>query len=153
VSKLNYLTIIGPGFAFIVSVISQFLLGSRMTHCATIVRIHMYLKKSPEKGLLYSDYEYTRIANFSDADWVRSSGGKRSTIRFCVFLRENLVSQKKSRSRMWCHHLVRSQEYRAATNVTCEMVCVRNLLTEFDFAPECPTRLYCESVMTRLLFT
>ena len=54
----------------------------------------MYLKKSPEKELLYSDYEYTRIADFSDADWVRSSGGKRSTTRFCVFLRENLVSQK-----------------------------------------------------------
>ena len=36
-------------------------------------------------------------------------------------------------------------EYRPMTNVTCELVWVRDLLIELDFAPECPIRLYCDN--------
>jgi len=31
------------------------------------------------------------------------------------------------------------------TNVTCELVWVRDLLTELHFAPEYPMRLYCDN--------
>jgi len=31
------------------------------------------------------------------------------------------------------------------TNVTCELVWVRDLLSERDFPPECPMRLYCDN--------
>jgi len=30
-------------------------------------------------------------------------------------------------------------------NVTCEMIWVRDLLTEFGLTPECPIRLYCDN--------
>jgi len=30
-------------------------------------------------------------------------------------------------------------------NVTCESVWIRDLLSEFGFAPECPMRLYCNN--------
>ena len=36
-------------------------------------------------------------------------------------------------------------EYRAMVNVTCELIWIRHLLTEFDFAPEYPMRLYCDN--------
>ena len=40
-------------------------------------------------------------------------------------------------------------EYRATANVTCEWIWVTDLLTELDFAPECP-RGY--TILIRMLF-
>jgi len=36
-------------------------------------------------------------------------------------------------------------EYRAMTNITCEMVRVRDLLTSLIFASKYPMRLYCDN--------
>jgi len=55
---------------------------------------------------------------------------------------EEILYCGKVKSRVYCHDLVQSQEYRAMVNVTCEMV---DLLIELDFAPECPMRLYCDN--------
>ena len=38
-------------------------------------------------------------------------------------------------------------EYRVMANKTCELVWVRDLLTELDFTPECPMRLYCDNLI------
>jgi len=36
------------------------------------------------------------------------------------------------------------------TNVICELVWVRDFLTELDFAPECPVRLYCDNQVVHI---
>ena len=33
-------------------------------------------------------------------------------------------------------------------NITCELFSVRDLLTELDFAPECPMRIHCDNNVT-----
>ena len=68
VKKLNYLTMIRLNITFAVSILSQFLSVSRTTHLEAIMRILSYLKKAPEIGLLYSDQEHIRVADFSDAE-------------------------------------------------------------------------------------
>ena len=35
-------------------------------------------------------------------------------------------------------------------NVNCELVWTRDLLTELGFAPDCPTRLYCDSQVVHI---
>ena len=90
---------------FTVSVVSQFLSPPRTTHWDIVVQILKYLKKAPGKRLLYSDYEHTRVAGFSHADWARSPIDRRSTIGFCIFLGENLMSWKRKKCRVWCHDL------------------------------------------------
>ena len=66
--KLNYLTVIRPDIAFIVSIVS--LSSSRTTHLDAVVRILRYLKKALDKRLLYSNCGHIRVASFSDADWA-----------------------------------------------------------------------------------
>jgi len=68
VKKLNYLTVIRLNITFAISILSQFLSASRTTHLEAIMRILSYLKKAPEIGLLYSDQEHIRVADFSDAE-------------------------------------------------------------------------------------
>jgi len=54
--KLNNLTMTSPGITFAVSVVSQFLSVSRITHLEAVMMILRYVKKTPGRGLLYSDY-------------------------------------------------------------------------------------------------
>jgi len=68
VGKLNYLTVTRPDIAFVVNVVSQFLSTPRTIHWNAIVRILSYLTKTPDKELLYSNCEHTRVVGFSDTD-------------------------------------------------------------------------------------
>ena len=69
---MNYLTVTRYDTAFVVSGVSQFLSAPSTTHWDAVVRILMYLKKSLEKGHLYLNCGHTKVADFSDVDWVRS---------------------------------------------------------------------------------
>jgi len=49
VEKLNYLTLIRPDIAFVLSVISQFLSAPKTSHWNAIVQILRFLQKAPWK--------------------------------------------------------------------------------------------------------
>ena len=68
--KTNYLTLTKSDIPFTVSVVNQFLSTLRTTNLQAVMRILRYLKKAPERGLLYSDNRHTRVASFSDANWA-----------------------------------------------------------------------------------
>ena len=42
-----------------------------------MIQIPLYLKRTPDRGLLYSDCAHGRIVDFSDADWVGLPIGRR----------------------------------------------------------------------------
>ena len=91
---------IRPDITFAVSIVSQFFLAPRTTHLEAVTRILKYLKKASETKLLYSDYEYTRVAGFSYADCVGCPFDRRSTIEYCVFFLRKTLFQEKARSRV-----------------------------------------------------
>jgi hypothetical protein len=97
VEKLNYLTVTRSDITFAESVASHFLQSPRTTHLEAVMSILRYLKKTPGRGLLYSDQGHTRVAGFSDTDWAGCYFDKRSTIGHCGFLRGNLVSWKNKK--------------------------------------------------------
>jgi len=68
VRKLNYLTVAKSDITLAVSIVNQFLLALRTTHLEAVMRILRYLKKAPGKEILYSDYEHTRVAGFSNVN-------------------------------------------------------------------------------------
>ena len=90
--KLTYLTVTKSDITFAVSVASQFLSTPRITHLHAVMRILRYLKKAPGRDLLYSNHGHTRIAGFSDADWVKCPFDMRSITEYCVFLRGNIIA-------------------------------------------------------------
>jgi len=141
VGKLNYLTITRPDITFAVSVVSQFLSAPRTGHMDAVLRILRYLKKTPGKGLLYSDQGHARVAGFSDADWAGCPIDRRSTTGYCVFFGGNLVSWKSKKQSVVSRSSAES-EYRAMANVTLEMIWIKDLLTEVGLSPEGPMNLY-----------
>jgi len=44
------------------------------------------------KGLLYENNGNTEVVGYSDVDWAGSSADRRSTSRYCVLTRGNLIS-------------------------------------------------------------
>lgn len=53
VGKLIYMTVTRPDIAFALSIVSQFMQGPRVPHWNSVLRILMYLKSNPNKGLFY----------------------------------------------------------------------------------------------------
>ncbi|RDX81335.1 hypothetical protein CR513_38003, partial [Mucuna pruriens] len=94
VGKLIYLTITNPDISFVVGVASQFMQAPCVDHWAAVLRIFIYIKKTPEQGLLYEDKGDTHISGYCDADWAGYPIDRRSTTGFCISIGGNVVSWK-----------------------------------------------------------
>ena len=70
VGKLNYFTVTLLDIAYSVSVLSQYMSSSTISHWATIEHILCYLKEAPGRGILYKKHGCTRIECFSNAYWT-----------------------------------------------------------------------------------
>ena len=97
VGKLDYLTVAHPDIPHLVSVVSQYISAPTVDHWAAVEQILCYLKGAPGRGVLYNYHGHNRIECFSDADWTRSKEDRKSTSRYCAFVRGNLVSGKSKK--------------------------------------------------------
>ena len=68
VGKLNYLIVIHPDIAYLVSVLSRFMSSPTVSHWAAVEHILWYLEEAPGHGILYKKHGHTRIECFTDAD-------------------------------------------------------------------------------------
>ncbi|GAV76750.1 hypothetical protein CFOL_v3_20223 [Cephalotus follicularis] len=143
VGKLNYLTVTQPDIVFSMSVVSQFLATPKIIHWNAVIQILRYLKGNPGPGLVYRDYGNRRVEGFSDADWG-SPVDRRSIIGYCVFVGDNLVSWKSKKQPVVARSIAES-EYRAMAHTTCELMWVRQLLTEMGFADASPMQLWYDN--------
>jgi hypothetical protein len=64
----------------------------RSGHLEVVYRILRYLKSSLEKGLMFKSHGHLNIEGYYDADWASCVDDRRSTSRYCMFVRGNLVS-------------------------------------------------------------
>ena len=64
-----------------------------------MVQIVRYLKRAPDRKLLYSDCSHGGIANLLDTNWAGSPIDKRSTIGYCVFVKKKICIVKKQNAR------------------------------------------------------
>lgn len=83
--KSYYLKVIRPDISFAISVVSQFMSAPRFPYWDAGTHILRHLKSAPGKGLLYRDRGHLKVKGYSDADWVRSVIGRRSTYGYCVY--------------------------------------------------------------------
>jgi hypothetical protein len=97
VGKLNYLIITKPDISYAVSVVSQFLEAPRVSHWEVVTCIICYLKRQPSLGILYGLNGHLRLVGFTDADWANSPLDRRSTIGYCTFFNNNLVTWKSKK--------------------------------------------------------
>lgn len=71
---------------------SQFIHSPHEEHLEAVYRILRYLKRTPDKGLLFKKDNLMRIEAFIDADWAGSISHGRSTSGYYTYVGGNLVT-------------------------------------------------------------
>ncbi|XP_021740874.1 uncharacterized protein LOC110707176 [Chenopodium quinoa] len=126
---LQYLTFTRPDIAYAVQHVCLFMHDPRESHYDALKRILRYVQGTVDHGLhLYPSTSH-RLITYTDADWGGCPDTHRSTLSYCCFLGDNLVSGSSKRQ----HTLSKSSaeaEYRDVANVVSEACWLRNLLLE-----------------------
>ena len=144
VGKLIYLTITRPDISFAVSLVSQYMHAPTVVHLCMVKRILRYLKKTIGRGIVMRRNGHTDIIGFSDSDWAGNTIDRRSTTGYCMFVGGNLVSWKSKKQPVVARSSAEA-EYRAMAAASCEMVWLKNLLTDLGFSPTSPMKLFCDN--------
>ena len=97
VGSLVYLTVTHPDTAYAVHIVSQFISVPRSAHYAAILRIIHYIKGTLFHGLHFSSTSSLKICAYSDSDWAGDPTDRRSTIVYCIFLGDSLISWRSKK--------------------------------------------------------
>ncbi|GKC30180.1 ribonuclease H-like domain-containing protein [Tanacetum coccineum] len=87
----------------------------------------------------------TDLVAYSDGDWAGSPTTRRSTLCYCVFLGNNLLSWSSKHQSMLSHSSAEA-EYHGVANAVAETCWLRNLLCELHTPLSSTTLVYCDNV-------
>ena len=62
-----------------------------------MIHILRYIKGTTGQEVLYENIGHTQIVGYCDANWAGSPINRRSTSRYCVFIKGNLISCKSKK--------------------------------------------------------
>ncbi|CAM8951943.1 unnamed protein product [Rhodiola kirilowii] len=119
VGQLIYLTVTRPDLAYAVHVLSQFMHTPREDHLKAAHKVLRYLKLAPAQGLFYPANQQLILKAYCDADWGA-----------CPITRRSVTAEA---------------EYRAMAQVSCELVWLTRLLTDFQVTVPLPIALHCDN--------
>nr|GEV57641.1 ribonuclease H-like domain-containing protein [Tanacetum cinerariifolium] len=142
---LQYLTFTRPDLSYAVQQICLYMHDPREPHLAALKRILRYVKGNLDLGLHLYASATTSLVGCIDADWAGFPSIRRSTLGYCVFLDDNLLSWSAKRQ----HTLSRSSaeaEYWGVANVVAETAWLCNLLRELHSLLSTATLVYYDNV-------
>ncbi|GKC25497.1 ribonuclease H-like domain-containing protein [Tanacetum coccineum] len=145
VGGLQYLTFTHPDFTYAVQQICLYMHDPREPHLAALKCILRYVQCTLDLGLDLYASSTTSLGGYFDADWAGCLSTRMSTLGYCVFLGDNLLSWSAKRQ----HTLSRSgteAEYRGVANVVAETAWLHNLLCELHFPLSTAILVYCDNV-------
>ena len=64
----------------------------RETHWLAAMRVLVYIKSCPGKGLVYRKHGHVHSSEYSDSEYACDRGDRKSTIGYCTFVGGNLVT-------------------------------------------------------------
>ena len=94
IGRLLYLTISRPDICYTVHKLSQFVSDPRSGHMNAANILLRYLKHTAGQGILFKAKLDTSIHAYVDADWGSCIDSRKSTIGYCIFLGNSLISWK-----------------------------------------------------------
>ncbi|CAM8949089.1 unnamed protein product [Rhodiola kirilowii] len=144
VGQLIYLTVTRPDLAFSVHVLSQFMHQPREEHLKAAHKVLRYLKLAPAQGLFYPASQHLSLQAFCDADWGACPVTRRSVIGYSILLGHCLISWKTKKQSVVSRSSAEA-EYRAMTQVSCELVWLTILLKDFNVQISLPIPLHCDN--------
>ena len=78
--------------SFAVNKVSQFLSNPLKGHMEAVYQILRYLKKDPERGLMFKKTLTHSLEIYADVDWAESTIDRKSTSGYCSYVWGNLVT-------------------------------------------------------------
>lgn len=60
-------------------------------------RILKYIKKDPEKGLIFTKSPVCEVEVYTNADWAKSPIDRKSTLGYCLYVWGNLVTWRSKK--------------------------------------------------------
>lgn len=94
VGSLIYLTITRPNISFAVHTVSKFMQAPRHLHLSAVRRIIRYILGTSSRGLFFPAGSSTQLQAYSDSDWAGCPVTRKSTMGWCMFLGDALISWK-----------------------------------------------------------
>ncbi|GJZ06154.1 ribonuclease H-like domain-containing protein [Tanacetum coccineum] len=143
--SLQYLTFTRPDISYVVKQVCLHMHDPPEPHFSALKRILRYVRGTLDYGLQLFSSSTTDLVAYSDSDWVGCPTTRRSTLGYCVFLGNNLLSWSAKRQPMLSRSSVEA-EYRGVANVVAETCWLRNLLRELHTPLSSATFVYCDNV-------
>jgi hypothetical protein len=131
VKSLIYMTITRKDLSYAVRVVSQFMQTPRKPHLDVMRRILRYIKHTLKCGIFYEAKSQLQIHGYTNVDWARNVSNRRSTSGFMFSFGSGAISWR-SKKQPIVALLSTKAEYRGATIVTCEVVWLQKLLSDWD---------------------
>jgi hypothetical protein len=126
---LQYLTLTRPDLAYGVHQACLYMHDPREPHLALIKRLLRYVKGTLDFGLHLSASSVSSLTAYYDADWAGCPDTRRSTLGFCVYLRDDLVSWSSKRQTIVSRSSAEA-EYCAVAHAVTECCWIGQLLQE-----------------------
>ncbi|XP_050876093.1 uncharacterized mitochondrial protein AtMg00810-like [Lathyrus oleraceus] len=92
IGSLFYPTASRPGITFAVGFCARYQYEPKISHITQVKRILKYINGTIEYGMMYSHNANSLLTGYYDADWVGTTGDRKSTSGGCFFLGNNLIS-------------------------------------------------------------
>ncbi|KAJ0471180.1 putative RNA-directed DNA polymerase [Helianthus annuus] len=144
IGKLIYLSLTRPDISYTVQFLSQFMHSPKEVHLSLALRLLRYLKLSPGKGISFRKTDELNLFGYADSDWAKCLNTRKSVTGYCVFLGTSLVSWKSKKQNIVSRSTAEA-EYRAMCSITCELMWIKNLLSELGVNCSIPMPLFCDS--------
>ncbi|GKB58900.1 uncharacterized mitochondrial protein-like protein [Tanacetum coccineum] len=143
IGKLIYLTITRPDIAYVVHKLSQVMHSPKQSDLRLAFKVLRYLKGSPGKGILYEKSNEFNVSAYVDSDWAKCTATRRSITGYAVYLGDSLISWRSKKQNVLARSSAEA-EFRAMSNVTCEVIWVLKILTELKVNYDTPVNMFCD---------
>nr|GEZ31389.1 ribonuclease H-like domain-containing protein [Tanacetum cinerariifolium] len=143
--SLQYLTFTRPDISYVVQQVCLYMHDPQESHFSALKRILRYIQGTLDYGLQLFSSSTTYLVAYSDADWAGCLTTRRSTLGYCVFLSNNLLSWSSNRQPMLSRSSAEA-EYHGVANVVAETCWLLNLLPELHTPLSFATLVYCDNV-------
>ncbi|XP_042758112.1 secreted RxLR effector protein 161-like [Lactuca sativa] len=148
VGRLLYLQATRPDIAYLVNVISQFIVDPRQNHMDVVSRVLHYLKSTPRQGIILPKDGGTNLVTYCDSDWLGCPYSQRSRTGYLLLLGGAPISWKSKKQSVVSRSSAEA-EYNAMETTVSEILWVLWLLCELDAQPIGPTPLFCDNQAAR----
>jgi len=107
------------------------------------MRVLVYTKSCPEKGLVYRKHRHVHISGYSDSGYAGDRGDRKSISGYCTFVGGKLVTWRRKKQDVSPSSA--EVEYRVLAHTSCEMVWLKNSLIELGFRQHEPMSMHCDN--------